>query len=214
MYEFTSMNHGQTILGISRKTIETLMNYPNNYTYCSGINMECRFFEESQPIKEDSPYTNLYLRPDHRGIDYDSLPLGKIVAFDRNFNVFAEFNNSKQAAAESGLNSYYRVSRHINKIFIKVTIEGKTLELLFAQNPLSKGSRKKVVLVNMNTNTSLLFQSFNQLIRYFGLDPSTQGGNSYIRQCLINEVIYNDCYKIYYLENYKGNTPIPYDEKS
>ena len=49
-----------------------------------------------------------------------------------------------------------------------MTIAGKLMELLFAQDPLSKGSSKKVVLVNLNTNTSLLFQSFNQLLRYFG----------------------------------------------
>jgi hypothetical protein len=60
-YEFTSLNHGQTVLGISRKTIETLMNYPNNLTYCLGVNIECRFYEEGYPLKEKSPYNNQYL---------------------------------------------------------------------------------------------------------------------------------------------------------
>jgi hypothetical protein len=47
--------------------------------------------------------------------------LNKIVAFDKELNVIAEFDNNKQTAAECGLGSYYRVSRHINKKFIKVT---------------------------------------------------------------------------------------------
>jgi hypothetical protein len=83
IYEFSSINHGKTILGVSRKTIETLMNYPNNYTFCSGINKDCRFYEEDRPLKENSPYINQYLRPDYEGIDYNALPLNKVFAFDK-----------------------------------------------------------------------------------------------------------------------------------
>lgn len=86
------------------------------------------------------------------------------------------------------------------------------MELLFAQNPLSKGSSKKVVLVNLNTNTSLLFPSFNHLVRYFGLDPKTQEGNSPMRQCLIKGMIFKESYKLFDLLDYKGPIPIPYDE--
>jgi hypothetical protein len=87
------------------------------------------------------------------------------------------------------------------------------MELLFAQNPLCKGSSKKVVLLNINTNSSLLFSSFNQLVRFMDLDPKTQGGNSSLRQCLIKGIVYKDIYKIFYLENYKGPKPIPYFEE-
>nr|QKS32153.1 GIY-YIG endonuclease [Sphaerobolus stellatus] len=212
IYEFSSLNHGQAVLGRSRKTIETLMNYPNNYTYCPGVNMECRFYEEGRPLKENSPYTNQYLRSDFEGIDYNSLPLNKIIAFDKNFNVIADFNSSKEAAAECGLGSYYRVSRHINKMFIKEKYVGKEVELLFAQNPLSKGSSKKVVLFNLNTKTSLLFSSFNDLVRYFDLNPKTQGGNSPLRKCLLKGEPYKECFKIFNLEGYEGPKPIPYDE--
>lgn len=130
----------------------------------------------------------------------------------KKLKVIAEFDSSKQAAAECGLGSYYRVSRHINKIYLKVKYAGKRMELLFAQNPLSKGSSKKVVLVNLNTNTSLLFPSFNDLVRYFGLNPKTQGGKSPLRQCLIKGTIFKERYKLFYLLDYKGPSPIPYDE--
>jgi hypothetical protein len=86
------------------------------------------------------------------------------------------------------------------------------MELLFTQNSLSKGSSKKVVLVNLNTNTSLLFPSFNHLVRYFGLNPKTQGGNSPMRQYLIKGINFKESYKLFYLLDYKGPIPIPYDE--
>jgi hypothetical protein len=87
------------------------------------------------------------------------------------------------------------------------------MELLFAQNLLCKGSAKKVVLLNLNTYSSLLFSSFNQLVRFFDLDPKNQGGNSFLRQSLIKGIVYKETYKIYYLENYKGPNPIPYYEE-
>ena len=177
MYEFTSINNGKNVLGISRKTIETIINYPNNYTYCSGISMECRFYEDGKPLKESSPYVNPYLRPDIKGLDFYSLPPRKILALDRSFNVI---------------------------------YNGKAMELLFAQNPLSKGGRKKVVLVNLDTNTPLLFKSIYDLTRYFGLDPKIQGGGSYLNKCILNQMVYRNSYRIYYLEEYKGPTPVPF----
>jgi hypothetical protein len=62
---------------------------------------------------------------------------------------------------------------------------------------MSKGHSKKVVMVNLITGTSLLFPSFNELLRYLGIDPKTQGGNSLIRQCLMKGTTYKDSYKIY-----------------
>ena len=210
MYEFTSINNGKNVLGVSRKTIETIINYPNNYTYCSGISMECRFYEDGKPLKESSPYVNPYLRPDIKGLDFYSLPPRKILALDRSFYVIAEFINSKEAALNCGLVHYYNVSRHINKMFINVIYNGKAMELLFAQNPLSKGGRKKVVLVNLDTNTPLLFKSIYDLTRYFGLDPKIQGGGSYLNKCILNQMVYRNSYRIYYLEEYKGPTPVPF----
>lgn len=181
-------------------------------TYCSSIKKECRFYEENRPLKENSPYINQYLRPDFEGIYYYSLPLNKVFAFDKEFNLIAEFDSSKKAAKECGLVNYYRISRHINKIFINVIYAGKKRDLLFAHNPLCKGSSKKVVLFNIKNNSSVLFSSFNNLVRFFKLDPQTQGGNSSLRQCLIKGTIYKEIYKIIYLVNYEGPNPVPYDE--
>jgi len=96
-------------------------------------------------------------------------------------------------------------------MFIKVTYAGKLMELLFKKILYVK-EIKKVGLVDLNTNASLLFLSFNHLVWYFGLNLKTQGGNSPLRQCLIKKTLYNGCYKLYYLEDYKGSNFIHIDE--
>lgn len=221
IYEFASINSGSLILGVSRKTIETLMNFSNNYIFCPSIGLYCKFIEEGLPLKENSasPYNNPYLRSDFEGVDYNSLPLEVIVAFNRNLEIVGKFQNSKEAANQCGLINYYRVSRHINKNFVKAKIKNKEMEVLFAQNPLSKGSSRKVVMENFISGTFLLFPSFNELVRYFELDPIKQGGNSTIRQCLIKGTTYKNSYKFYYLKDFytqaknsEGIIPIPYDE--
>lgn len=83
------MSSGSEILGTSRKTIETIVNYPNNYTSCPGIDKVCRFVESDCIPKEGSPYTSPYLRPSLDGVDYDSLPLGVISAFNEDFSYYS-----------------------------------------------------------------------------------------------------------------------------
>lgn len=58
--KFSSLNSASDVLGISRKTITTLMNYPNNFSYSSNIGEKCRFLEPHLPLKYDSPYVNTY----------------------------------------------------------------------------------------------------------------------------------------------------------
>ena len=72
----------------------------------------------------------------------------------------------KKAAVEFKLGSYYRVFKQINELFIKIKNIGKLIELLFTQNPLFKGKiKKKVVLINLNTNTYLFLPSFKYLFK-------------------------------------------------
>lgn len=86
------------------------------------------------------------------------------------------------------------------------------MDLFFSNFPLCYGSSNKIVLLNIKTNYSVLCLSFNNLVRYFELDPKTQGGNSSLRQCLIKGIVYKEIYKIIYLENYEGPNPLPYNE--
>lgn len=58
--KFSSLNSASDVLGISRKTITTLMNYPNKFSYSSNIGEKCRFLEPHLPLKYDSPYVNTY----------------------------------------------------------------------------------------------------------------------------------------------------------
>ena len=58
--EFTSLNSASDVLGISRKTITTLMNYPNSFSYSRNIGEKCRFLEPHLPLKYLKPYVNPY----------------------------------------------------------------------------------------------------------------------------------------------------------
>lgn len=92
--EFTSLNSASDVLGISRKTITTLMNYPNSFSYSSNIGEKCRFLEPHLPLKYDSPYVNPYNKPTIQGIDYDKLPLDKVFAFTEAFELYDTYSSS------------------------------------------------------------------------------------------------------------------------
>jgi len=167
---FSSISSGSEILGTSRKTIETIMNYPDNYTSCRGIDKVCRFIELNSLAKEGSPYINPYMRPTLDGIDYGSLPLGVISVFKEDFSLYAVFNNSTDAANQCGFgNKYYNVSRYINNRFVSCIIGGISIKLLFAQNPLSKGRVKPVSCTNTLTGELTNYKSVNDCTRALGM---------------------------------------------
>ena len=164
--EFSSMSSGSEILGTSRKTIETIINYPNNYTSCPGIGQTCKFIELNCSPKEGSPYNNPYLRPSLDGIDYNTLPLGVVSAFNEDFTYYGQFQNSSDAAIQCGFgNKYYNVSRCINNRFVSCIIGGVTIKLLFAQNPLSKGRTKPVICTDTLTGEITNYKSVNDCTR-------------------------------------------------
>lgn len=60
--EFLSINSATDILGISRKTIATVLNYPNIYVESPKLSEKCRFVEPHLPIKSGNPYISPYMR--------------------------------------------------------------------------------------------------------------------------------------------------------
>lgn len=84
------MNSASQVLGISRKTIDVVMNYREHYVNCPGIEERCMLYEPHMPTKVGSPYANPYLRPKLEGIDYSQLPHGKILAFTENYELRAQ----------------------------------------------------------------------------------------------------------------------------
>jgi len=164
--EFTSLNSASDVLGISRKTITTLMNYLNSYSYSSNIGKKCRFLEPHLPLKYGSPYVNPYKynKPILKGINYDNLSLDKVFAFTEAYKLHETYSSSAEAALKCGLDKYYNVSLpakrgHINNCFIDCVIEGKNIKLIFVQNPLSKGkgSKRSVLCTDITTNTSVKY---------------------------------------------------------
>ena len=197
--EFTSLNSASDVLGISRKTITTLMNYPNSFSYSSNIGEKCRFLEPHLPLKYDKPYVNHYNRPAIQGIDYNKLPLDKVFAFTETFDLYDTYSSSAEAAIKCGLDKYYKVSRYINNRFIDCVIEGKNLKLLFAQNPLSKGNKKSVLCTDITTNTSVKYESVNDCTRALGLP--TESSSNLIKNYIKKGKVFQSKYLITYTTN-------------
>lgn len=199
---FESMNSATHVLGVSRKTISSLMNFPDNYSYCPGIDNSCRFFEPQNPLKVGSPYTNPYLLPDFNGVDYSQLPLEGVHAFTEDLQPYATFTDSTHAASECGFGSkYYNVSRWINKRFISCVIGGVTIKLLFAQNPLIKGGCKPVrcEILDLDNSEPFNFKSINECIRELKLDVSVKSTSAFIKNYIKPGKPYKGKYLITYI---------------
>lgn len=180
--EFLSINAATDILGISRKTIATVLNYPNIYVECPKLSEKCRFVEPHLPIKSGNPYISPYMRPTLNGIDYNQLPLDRVFAFTESFELHSDYANSSEAAFQCGFgDKYYRISRNINTRFVICLIDGISIKLLFAQNPLSKGSQKPVLCLDTTTNTSTSYKSVNDCARAIGPVDSSGLIKNYIR---------------------------------
>jgi hypothetical protein len=103
------MKSASNILGISRKTISTVMNFKDCYVYCADKTQKYCFIDPKLKMKTGKPYRNPYLLPDNEEIDYNKLPLKGIFAFDSNYNLYSKYESSKDAAQKCGLNNYYNV---------------------------------------------------------------------------------------------------------
>src|SRR6201999_1888360 len=202
------------VIGISRRTITTLMNYPNNFSYSRNIGEKCRFLEPHLPLKYDSPYVNTYNKPtllppvpsslntmDLKDgyINYEKLPLGKIFAFTEDYELHDIFSSSAEAAMKCGLDKYYNVSRYINNCFIDCVIEGKILKILFAKNPLSKGNKRLVLCTDISTNTSVKYDSVNDCTRALGLP--VESSSNLIKNYIKKGKVFQNKFLITYITN-------------
>jgi hypothetical protein len=178
-----SFTAGTELLGVSRKTISTVINYRDTFVNCPGIGISCRFSEPDMPILEGNPYPNVYNLPIIEGFDFSTFPMGRVYALTEDFNIHADFPNSRAAAKAFNLGDYYNVSRYINNKFIVCVVSGVTLKLLFAQNPLSKGRTKPVSCLDITTNTTTFFTSVNKCTVGLGKPVSFSSGliSTYIK---------------------------------
>jgi len=178
------MNSAVDVLGTSRKTISTVMNYTDTFVNCPKLGVKCRFIEPNLPMKNGSPYTSPYMLPDLQGVDYTLLPLKRIYAFTESFELHSDYADSTQAANLCGFgDNYYRVSRYINKRFIACTVGGIGMKLLFAQNPLSKGGRKPVMCLDTSdlNNTPVRYKSVAECAKAIGSTDTSGLIKNYIR---------------------------------
>lgn len=208
IFDFASLNEGSRVLGTSRKTIEVVLNH-DTFVYCEGIDIKARFFEADRAISTESLYSNPYNAPNAvTPIDLQSLPKGKVLAYDTDFKLVATFNNFTEAAEVCGLENYYRVARYVNKRFVLVMLYGVTMILFFAQNPEIKGRTKPVVMTDVTTGIAVKYSSITECCKDLGLATANSGFiNAYIK----GDRLYRNIYKLCYLADYKG--PVPKSSK-
>lgn len=177
------------------------MNYPDAYVQCPNIGVKARFLEPNMPLNTGNPYASPYLQPDHLGVDYTTLPLQGVHAFNENYELTRTFDSSSDAALQCGFgDKYYHISRYINKRFITCVLGGVTVKLLFAQNPLVKGGRKAVSCLNIKTNEVANYKSVNACMRGIGLSDKQASGviSDYIKPGKVYSCA-SGTYKITYL---------------
>jgi hypothetical protein len=107
------MNSASQILGTSRKTIETFMNF-NSYTYCTNLKEKFRFFEPDANISNSSPYGINSSLPNIEGIDFESLEPFKVYCYDNLLNLMHTFSDVKEASAFYNVLEY-KIRKYSNK---------------------------------------------------------------------------------------------------
>lgn len=202
VYQFNSIVSAANMLGTSRKTISTVLNYENHYVECPNINIMCRFidtyyYDDLSPVmKEGTPYKSPYLLPDRKTrINFKELPVKVICAFDRFNQLHSTYSSRTEAAEKCGLKDYYSVSRYINKRYIPCVIDDVKINLLFAQNPNTKGGRNKVQCLDTITKEIMNFKSVSECAHLFGVTSTSHFIKIYIKQ--------GKLYKGKYLITYK-----------
>lgn len=161
-FEVPSINVASEILGTSRKTISTVMNYPDAFVDCPNIGGKFRFLQPHMPLKDGSPYTSPLDRVSIEGFDFTTIPQGRIHALTEDFRFHSDYGSSREAAEALDLGGYHNVSRYINNKFKACVIGGVSIKLLFAQNPLSKGRTRSVLCLDTTTKTTNTYASVNE----------------------------------------------------
>jgi len=100
-FTIPSIIEGERTLGISRKTIGTLLN-DDKSVYCPNIKSSATFYEENHSISSQDPY--LKQIPDIvTPINTSNLPPRIIAAYDSSFNFIKSFSSATEAAQYYGM---------------------------------------------------------------------------------------------------------------
>lgn len=198
---YSSINQGSQGLGISRKTISTVMNYYEHYTSCPLQNDGMyTLLEQDKPSYSGNPYGHLKPRgrPSLPNINYDILPNNLILGIDKEYVVKYIWQTTGLAAAACGLGSYVNVSRWVNNRWIPVVVDNTKQVIAFIRNPTGLGSNKKTVVVTDTINNSTLsFTSLADCLRYFNVDVGTS--SQWMKRYVRGDALYHNRYRIQYI---------------
>jgi len=198
---YSSIKQGAEELGISRKTVQTVMNYFEHYTKCPGRgNGLYTLLEQDQPSYTGSPHESLNPRnrPLLPYINYDLLPTNSVIGIDKEYTVRFIWKTTGLAAAACGLGSYINVSRWVNNRWVSVIIDNQKHVIAFVRNPLGlKGNKKSILVLDTLNNSSFTFNSLADCLRHFKEDVSVS--SQWMKQYIRNKSLYKDRYKVQYV---------------
>lgn len=174
VHYFNSVRQAAELLNVEKRNIQTYLNFIN-FHKSSVLGEYVRFVDTTKPMNSGHPYSNEYL-PLLSKINYDDIPLGKIFAYDVDFNKIGEFTSSLKAASHFNI-SKGAVLNNLNRKFTQGTLGGVLTSILFCRNIAGAVSNKiSVVVIDQNSNQAYLYPTISAASKAIGMGESINSG--------------------------------------
>lgn len=171
---YGSIREASRMTGLHTRAITKIINYIDYVSYSVVLEDQLSFIDHTRDMKTGSPHTLSHLDV-MRGIDYDSIPVGKIHAFNcsqsdatlglgMDLEFVQEYSGGQVAGNACGV-SKKTVLRNINKIFTCCTVAGVSVNLFFARNttvPASRTLPTPVILKDNLNDKAYYYDSIKQ----------------------------------------------------
>lgn len=172
---YGSIREASRMTGLHTRAISKIINYKDYVSYSVALEDQLSFIDHTRDMKTGSPHT-LSHRDVMRGIDYDSIPVGKIHAFNEDLEFVQEFSGGQVAGNACGV-SKKTVLRNINKIFTSCIVAGVSVNLFFARNtsvPASRTLPTPVILKDILNDKAYYYDSIKQRMLALNMPESSR----------------------------------------
>lgn len=170
IYPFESIRSASDTLKVDNSSLSTIINHANNYAFSKPLGDHVRFYEQGVTLIQEGAYRKADTIQEYPGIDYESLPKGKIVMFDSDLNMIDEFDGGADALTSLGFSkdSLHILTSYVNRKLLSVAIGGVVMKVLLARNPHGAATRKAVTVVNTMTGEQHPFKRIRKAINFLG----------------------------------------------
>jgi len=155
---------------IHTRAIVNIINYKGYVRFSPALEDYLSFIDHKREMKIGSPHTLSHLEV-MKGVDYESIPVGKIHAFNEDLEFYKEYSGGQVAGKDCGV-SKKTVLRNINKILTNCVIAGVNVKLFFARNtsvPASPTQPTPIILKDVLNNKAFYYGSIQEGMRALGM---------------------------------------------